>query len=53
MTVLTLARAYRLTGYDATYLELVMRTGRPLATFDRQLAAAVRQAGGRVFGDQQ
>lgn len=50
-TVLTLARAYKLTGYDATYLELVLRTGRMLATFDRQLADAVRLAGGQVFGD--
>jgi predicted nucleic acid-binding protein len=49
--VLTLARAYKLTGYDATYLELVLRTGGMLATFDRQLADAVRGAGGRVFGD--
>jgi predicted nucleic acid-binding protein len=50
-TVLTLARAYKLTCYDATYLELVLRTGRALATFDRQLADAVRKAGGHVFGD--
>jgi len=49
--VLTLARAHELTGYDATYLELVLRTGGMLATFDRQLAEAVRKAGGRVFGD--
>jgi predicted nucleic acid-binding protein len=49
-TVLMLARAYNLTAYDATYLELVLRTGRALATFDRQLADAVRLAGGRVFG---
>jgi predicted nucleic acid-binding protein len=51
-TVMTLARAYGLTGYDATYLELALRTGRTLATFDRQLAEAVRKAGGRVFGDE-
>lgn len=50
-TVLTLARAYELTGYDATYLELVLRTGRTLATFDRKLADAARSAGVRVFGD--
>jgi predicted nucleic acid-binding protein len=50
-TVLTLARVYELTSYDATYLELVLRTGRMLATFDRQLAGAVRKAGGKVFGD--
>ena len=49
--VLTLARAYNLTTYDATYLELVLRTGREFATFDRELADAVRRAGGRVFGD--
>ena len=48
---LALARSFGLTGYDATYLELALRTGRTLATFDRQLAEAVRKAGGRVFGD--
>lgn len=50
-TVLSLARIYRLTSYDATYLELTLRTGAELATFDRQLVDAVRKAGGRVFGD--
>lgn len=50
-TILALARTYGLTAYDATYLELVLRTGKPLATFDRRLAEAVRKAGGRVFGD--
>jgi predicted nucleic acid-binding protein len=49
--VLSLARTYELTGYDATYLELVQRTGRALATFDRKLAGAARAAGVRVFGD--
>jgi predicted nucleic acid-binding protein len=49
--VLMLARTYKLTAYDATYLELVLRTGRALATFDRQLADAARAAGVRVFGD--
>jgi predicted nucleic acid-binding protein len=49
--VLALARSYQLTAYDATYLELVLRTGGTLATFDRQLAEAVRLAGGSVFGD--
>jgi predicted nucleic acid-binding protein len=48
---LTLARMYGLTSYDAVYLELVLRTGGVLATFDRQLADATRKAGGRVFGD--
>lgn len=49
--VLALARAHQLTAYDATYLELALRAGRPLATFDRRLAEAVRKAGGSVFGD--
>jgi predicted nucleic acid-binding protein len=50
-TVLMLARTYKLTSYDATYLELVMRKGGELATFNGKLAAAARAAGGRVFGD--
>jgi predicted nucleic acid-binding protein len=50
-TIPMLARAYKLTSYDATYLELVLRTGRALATFDHELANAARSAGARVFGD--
>jgi predicted nucleic acid-binding protein len=44
-TVLALARAHRLTVYDAAYLELAGRIGAPLATLDRQLARAARAAG--------
>jgi predicted nucleic acid-binding protein len=33
------------------YLELALRRGAPLATFDKQLANAMRNAGGQVFGD--
>jgi predicted nucleic acid-binding protein len=51
--VLTLARSYKLTSYDATYLELVLRIGGELATFDRKLADAARVAGVRVFGEKQ
>jgi predicted nucleic acid-binding protein len=43
-TVLALARAHRLTVYDATYLELARRLGLPLATLDRPLALAARAA---------
>lgn len=50
-SVLALARLYSLTAYDATYLELAMRRGASLATFDRKLAGAARAAGVRVFGD--
>lgn len=49
--VLDIGRTYRLTAYDAAYLELALRTGKTLATFNRQLAEAARKAGGRVFGD--
>ena len=43
--IVPLARAHRLMAYDATYLELAIRTGVPLATTDRILAAAARTAG--------
>ena len=49
--VMALARSHGLTAYDAMYLELALRRGAPLATFDQQLAEAIRKAGGRVFGD--
>jgi predicted nucleic acid-binding protein len=38
--VLPLARDRRLTTYDASYLELAMRLGLPLATKDKALARA-------------
>lgn len=50
-TVLALARTYGLTAYDATYLDLTMRRGAVLATFDRKLAEAARKAGVKIFGD--
>jgi predicted nucleic acid-binding protein len=49
--VLDLGRIHDLSAYDATYLELAMRRAAALATFDRKLAAAARNAGVRVFGD--
>jgi len=49
--VLSLGRLWKLTASDATYLELALRSGSMLATFDRHLATAVRNAGGRVFGN--
>jgi predicted nucleic acid-binding protein len=42
--VLALARAHRLTVYDAAYLELALRADAPLATLDGQLARAARAA---------
>ena len=49
--IIALARQHHLTAYDATYLEMALRTNAPLATFDNELAEAMRKAGGSVFGD--
>jgi predicted nucleic acid-binding protein len=43
--VLELMRAHRLTAYDATYLELAMRRGLPLATGDKALRTAATAVG--------
>ena len=42
---LLLARAHRLSSYDAAYLELALRLGLPLATRDAALCAAAAAAG--------
>jgi predicted nucleic acid-binding protein len=44
-TVLDLARSERLSAYDASYLELAMRRGIPLAAKDDDLARAARRVG--------
>lgn len=41
--ILTLGRATNLSSYDASYLELAMRQGLPIATLDQKLLAAARQ----------
>jgi predicted nucleic acid-binding protein len=43
--ILSLARAHRLSAYDAAYLELAIRYGLPLATIDEDLKAAARTIG--------
>lgn len=45
-------RRYRLSAYDAAYLELAKRKGLQLATFDRQLIAAAPQEGVQLFNFQ-
>jgi len=47
--VLDLARAERLTAYDAAYLELAMRLGLPLASKDGDLCDAAERLGVRVL----
>lgn len=43
--ILQLARRYNLSSYDASYLELAMREGIPLATLDDDLRRAAQRAG--------
>lgn len=50
LTAARLAQQYGLTGYDASYLELAMRLGAELGTFDEALAAAARACGLEVLG---
>jgi predicted nucleic acid-binding protein len=47
--VLDLARAGRLTAYDAAYLELAMRLGIPLASKDVDLCDAAERLGVNVL----
>jgi len=44
-----LALKYRLTSYDATYLELALRRNLPLATLDDELRTAAQTAGVTVL----
>ena len=48
-TTLHLADVHQITVYDATYLELALRRGLPLATRDEQLAAAAAAAGATLL----
>ncbi len=47
---LQLARRYKLSAYDASYLELALRLGLPLATLDEDLDKAAKKAGVKRFG---
>ena len=47
--ILPLAREYGLSAYDASYLDVAVRHGAPLATLDRNLQNAARKAGIEIF----
>ncbi len=47
-----LARAHRLSSYDASYLELAMRLGLPLATLDDKLKTAAKAVGVLLYAVQ-
>ena len=51
--MLGLARTYRLTAYDAAYLDLAMRLGLPLATLDGDLEKAATANGVSIYTLQQ
>jgi predicted nucleic acid-binding protein len=46
---LQLARRYRLSSYDASYLELALREGLSIATLDEDLGHAAGKAGVKIF----
>lgn len=46
---LQLARRFKLSSYDASYLELALREGLPLATLDADLRMAMLQTGGALI----
>lgn len=43
------ASTFRLTAFDAVYLETARKEGLPLATLDRELIAAAKKAGVSLF----
>jgi predicted nucleic acid-binding protein len=47
--ILAYAREHGLSVYDASYLELAIREGLPLATLDKALLEAMRQTGVATF----
>jgi predicted nucleic acid-binding protein len=49
-TTLNLARENNLSAYDATYLELAMRRGFPLASLDEKLKDAAKAVGVTLYG---
>ncbi len=44
-TLINLARKYKLSVYDATYLDIAIRLGFPLASKDNKLLAAAKKCG--------
>jgi predicted nucleic acid-binding protein len=41
---------FELAAYDAVYVELALRTGAPLATFDKAMIASARRYGITILG---
>ena len=49
LAVAATAREFKLSGYDAQYLELARRRNMPLATLDKNLRKALKKAGVPVY----
>ena len=49
LAVAAVSREFRLSGYDAQYLELARRLGLPVATLDKDLRKAAKRAGVPVY----
>jgi predicted nucleic acid-binding protein len=48
--IFALGRDYKLSSYDASYLDLAMKKGLPLATLDKNLLAAANQSNVSIAG---
>jgi len=46
---LGVSRVYKLSSYDAAYLELAIREGMPLASLDKDLVKAAKKAGVDIY----
>jgi predicted nucleic acid-binding protein len=49
LAVASISREFKLSGYDAQYLELARRRNFPIATLDKDLRKAAKKAGVPVF----
>lgn len=49
LAVAAISREFRLSGYDAQYLELARRRSVPIATLDKDLRKSARKAGVPVY----
>jgi len=49
LAVAAISREFKLSGYDAQYLELAVRRGLPIATLDKDLRKAATKAGIPIY----
>jgi predicted nucleic acid-binding protein len=49
LAVAAVSREFRLSGYDAQYLELARRLSPPIATLDKELRKAAKKAGVPIY----